>query len=79
MSGREPVSLLTPELQMGFAGLEGSLTWAVTELRSLAQADQQPEGLTPAEWAELADATEEWRASVTDLLDLIARHKAGGR
>lgn len=78
MSAPQPVSLLSLEQRVGFAGLEGSLTWAVAELRALADAGQPVQGLTSDEWSELADAADAWRASITDLLDAVARHRGGG-
>lgn len=69
--------LLTLQERVQFAGLEGSLTWLVEELQTLAEGDEPVQGLAPAEWAELAETAAEWRESVTDLLDLIAKHKAG--
>lgn len=72
------VGVLGLREQMMFAGLEGSLNWLTEELQTLAQADEPVQGLSPAEWRELAEATVKWRESVTDMLDLIAKHKAGG-
>lgn len=72
------VSALGLREQMQVAGLEGSLNWLIEELQTLAQGDEPAQGLSPAEWAELAATAGEWRESITDLLDLIAKHKAGG-
>ena len=72
------VGVLGLREQMQFAGLEGSLNWLVEELQTLAHGNEPVQGLSPAEWAELAATAGKWRESITDLLDLVAKHKAGG-